>query len=308
MKLNDIHLNKLLVFAAVADAGGYGGASETLGLTRSAISQAITSLEEGLKLAVFHRVGRKLVLTDAGRQLLSHVRQARLLLQTGLNDLTQRQNRLEGELRIGAHTEFAKTRLLPLIVRLRREHPGITVRFVFDAPSRMQRLLERGRLDVVFSIDAFRASRGLRSTRVLEEKMLLVAPRGWLAEEPELDEILRLPLIDYYESHQLIRRWISFHFKRRASKTKVSLFAATAEMVVAMVEQRLGIGVVPDYILNRGLIDRLMVIRPGRPQLKDHIWMSRLANSSANTLPKEPLTALIEELTENFQLRHPIPI
>ncbi len=292
MKLNNLNLNKLLIFDAVVEHQGYGGAGEELSLTRSAISQAISALEESLAIPLFHRVGRRLVLTDAGRDLSSHVRKARDILQSGLTGLRPTNEAWTGELRIGTHTEFAKVHLLHAIVHLRREHPGLQIKFVFDAPSKMRLQLERDKLDLVFSIDPYRGS-GLRSVRVLEEKMVLIAPRGVSLENPTLSELFQFPIIDYYINHQLFRRWLVFHYKRRPPRFQVSLFAASAELVLSMVEKRLGIGVVPDYLLKTLPADHVTIVRPREKQLTDHIWMSALSEKLASPLIKEFTTRII---------------
>ena len=64
--------DKLRIFQAVADAGSFTHAGETLKLSQSAISRQIGALEEQLGVMLFHRHARGLILDRAGRAALSH--------------------------------------------------------------------------------------------------------------------------------------------------------------------------------------------------------------------------------------------
>ena len=58
--------DKLRIFHAVAEAGSFTHAGETLNLSQSAISRQVSSLEQSLKLPLFHRHARGLILTEQG--------------------------------------------------------------------------------------------------------------------------------------------------------------------------------------------------------------------------------------------------
>ncbi|MEP6148978.1 MAG: LysR family transcriptional regulator, partial [Nisaea sp.] len=61
--------DKLRVFHAVAEAGSFTHAGETLNLSQSAVSRQISQLEDSLKVALFHRHARGLILTEQGETL-----------------------------------------------------------------------------------------------------------------------------------------------------------------------------------------------------------------------------------------------
>lgn len=68
-----IERQEIRVFAAVVEAGGFGRAADTLGVSQSAVSQAIANLEHKVNTALLVR-GRKLALTEAGKRLFSYAR------------------------------------------------------------------------------------------------------------------------------------------------------------------------------------------------------------------------------------------
>ena len=69
--------DKLRVFHAVAEAGSFTHAGETLNLSQSAVSRQIQALEESLRVPLFHRHARGLILTEPGETLNRAVREAK---------------------------------------------------------------------------------------------------------------------------------------------------------------------------------------------------------------------------------------
>ena len=73
--LDNLTLDHMRVLIAVAEAGSFSAAARRLGRVQSAVSQAVQTLEENLRLALFDRSGKTPVLTDAGRMVLNDARQ-----------------------------------------------------------------------------------------------------------------------------------------------------------------------------------------------------------------------------------------
>ena len=88
--IHRLDLNKLVMFLAIAESGGVSAAARRLALTRSAVSHSLGALESGLGVALFHRVGKSLVLTPDGRRLRAAVGDARDGIGGALDELIQR--------------------------------------------------------------------------------------------------------------------------------------------------------------------------------------------------------------------------
>lgn len=272
MKLNDLDLNKIAVFCHVVDAGTYRRASEALNVTPSALSQTIHSLEHALGAPLFERVGKKLVPNRNGVRLHREFRRTHADFLRSVQDPGDETERVSGMLRVGAYLEFAKVRLAPLIRAFHQRYPATQLKLVFDSPSRLQRLLETGQLDVCFSIYPSAEARTIESRPVYHEELVLIAPEGRLPENPSLERLLDMPVIDYYLNHQPIRRWLYLHYRKRPKKIPIAFYAASAEMVLALVSEGAGIGVVPRFLLDREP-KNVTVIRPSPRQCLDHIWL-----------------------------------
>ncbi len=274
MNLNQIDLNKVAVFSQVVESGGYRLASEALNITPSAISQTISILEHSTGFALFHRVGKRLIPTENGLALHREFSRFQGGFSQALQKLADDKDQVTGVLRIGAYLEFAKSQLAPIIAAFLKRHESAQIKISFETPSRLQRLLEDGRIDLCFSIFPSVQTRLIESRSVYKEELVLVAPRGIITEKPTFNEIMATPMIEYYFNHQPIRRWIELHFKRRPLHLPIRSYAATAEMVLALVREGAGIGVVPKYILDgHATTGSLKVIRPTERKFADHIWM-----------------------------------
>jgi DNA-binding transcriptional LysR family regulator len=73
--LDNLTLDQMRVLIAVAETGSFSAAARRLGRVQSAISQAMQTLEENLRLTLFERSGKTRALTDAGRMVLNDARQ-----------------------------------------------------------------------------------------------------------------------------------------------------------------------------------------------------------------------------------------
>lgn len=153
-----------MVFSSVIRNGGYRAASEEMHLTRSAISQAVTSLEENLGYRLFHRVGRKLVPTEKARTLNSSLRVVTEELHGCLERLGSDSVPVAGRVRIGAYLEFAKRELMAPLSEFLRHAPEVQIKWNFEAPSRLSRLLIERKIDMAFSIFPIKGIKAIHST------------------------------------------------------------------------------------------------------------------------------------------------
>jgi DNA-binding transcriptional LysR family regulator len=94
------HLDGLVVFLAVAELRSFRAAARHLGITPSAISQTIRTLEQRIGAPLFSRTTRSVGLTEAGDHLLSHVRPAVDVLSAGLDVAAGLGGEISGRLRI----------------------------------------------------------------------------------------------------------------------------------------------------------------------------------------------------------------
>ncbi|MCS6891545.1 MAG: LysR family transcriptional regulator [Rhodovarius sp.] len=124
--------DKLRVFHAVAEAGSFTHAGETLNLSQSAVSRQIQALEEALSVPLFHRHARGLILTEAGETLYRTVREvfAKLAMTEAL--LTEGRERPAGRLKITTTAGFGSIWLAPRLKRFLDLYPEVSVSVLLD--------------------------------------------------------------------------------------------------------------------------------------------------------------------------------
>jgi DNA-binding transcriptional LysR family regulator len=122
--------DKLRVFHAVAEAGSFTRAGESLSLSQSAVSRQVSGLEESLQVPLFHRHARGLMLTEQGEILLKTVREIFAKLKMAEGRIIESRERPQGPLKITATIAFGSVWLAPRLKEFLEENPDIEVALV----------------------------------------------------------------------------------------------------------------------------------------------------------------------------------
>ncbi len=124
--------DKLRVFHAVAEAGSFTHAGHDLGLSQSAISRQIAALEHELKVPLFHRHARGLILTEQGEVLYRTAHEVHIKLASAKTRLTDSREKPTGELRITTTIGLGTIWLTPRIAEFIELYPQISVVLLLD--------------------------------------------------------------------------------------------------------------------------------------------------------------------------------
>jgi len=173
-------LDDLVVFAAVAENGGFTAASGRLGLAKGRISTVVRRLEKSLGSNLFVRTTRRVSLTEAGRQLHEQTQPLLRGLAEALTAIGTSGSVLSGTLRISASVDHAVHSLTPALAEFAAHHPGIAVDL--RASDRIGDLVTEG-IDIAFRVGWLRDS-SLRATRLANLDQWLVASPEYLARVP----------------------------------------------------------------------------------------------------------------------------
>ncbi len=132
--------NRARAFLVTAEEGSLSAAARALGMAQPTLGRQVDALEQELDIVLFERVGRGLRLTPSGLELLDHVRaMGDAANKFSLAAMGQSQS-IDGSICIAASEIYASLVLPPIIAKLRRLEPGITVEIVSsNAPSDLRR-------------------------------------------------------------------------------------------------------------------------------------------------------------------------
>src|SRR5262245_38650776 len=143
-----MELHQLRYFVAVAQTGNFSRAAERCHVSQPSLSQQIQKLERGLKQPLFHRLGRRAVLTDAGRTLLDRA----LAILAGVDDAERRLRSGDdahgGRLSIGAIPTIAPYVLPPTLERFADHSPHAELIVREDVTAQVVPAVVEGELDL----------------------------------------------------------------------------------------------------------------------------------------------------------------
>jgi DNA-binding transcriptional LysR family regulator len=141
-------LRQFEVFLAIARAGSFRRAAETLHLSQPALSQHVRELETALGARLFDRLGRSVVLTDAGRVLAEHAKRLFVTLADARQAIQDLQGLERGSLTIGASSTPGIYVLPRLLGAFRQRYPGIELSLRLGNSEGIERMVRASELDL----------------------------------------------------------------------------------------------------------------------------------------------------------------
>jgi DNA-binding transcriptional LysR family regulator len=176
-------IRQMRAIVTVVDEGGVTRAAEVLHLAQPSLSQTIRALERELGVDLFHRVGRRLVLSAAGEALLGPARQVLRDMETAASSVAQVKGVVAGHLDLVAEPTLATDPVARLIGAFRVAFPGVTVRLAEpDNAAELASRVADGRSELGVAelpLSPARAEgQSLASEPLLVQDVLVVRPPG----------------------------------------------------------------------------------------------------------------------------------
>lgn len=296
----NVDLNKLRTFFVIAEAGGISAAARRLALTRSAVSHSLSLLEQSLGAPLFHRIGKRLVLTRDGARLRAAFGDAQTRLDDAVAAIGEEAGEVGGTLRLGLFLGFSRVRLAYVIERFLGAHPAARIRLAYGSRAELAEQLAAGRLDFTFSLHAPAEARSpnLVSMHLFGQSLVLASrdrpPRG----ASGFARLESLDLIDYFRAEPLIDRWAAHHFGRqRLPRSNVRVWAQSTDVALELCLRGVGACVLPaDLVEPHRKQKELFVIRGPRKVLQDDIFLNEMSAGRRDRLQAAFRTALLEAL------------
>ncbi len=182
----DLEIRHLMLVRAVAAAGTLTRAGVILHLTQSALSHQLQDIEGRLGTALFLRVGKRMVLTPAGEQILSSVDGVLTAMERTEEAVRHLAGARSAVLRLTTECYTCYHWLPPMLKRYRSAHPRVDVRIDATATNDPVAYLLDGRLDVAIVSDPVHDRRIIVQPLFDDEMVAIVEPRHALASKPYL--------------------------------------------------------------------------------------------------------------------------
>ncbi|MDF0597434.1 LysR family transcriptional regulator [Psychromarinibacter halotolerans] len=241
--------DKLRIFHAVADAGSLTHAGETLHLSQSAVSRQIRALEESLNATLFHRHARGLILTEQGELLFDATSAMVRRLDTAEARIRDSKEEVFGELRVTATTGFGSLWLAPRLPTLYSSYPDLKIDLMLE-----ERVLDLPMREADVAIRMKEPSQAdLIRRRLMGVRMRLYASPKYLesAGTPKrMSDISMHRLICQNPTSHQVSAGVSLISQLMTHDVRSLLTVNNYFGVLQGVLSNLGIGVLPDYLLE----------------------------------------------------------
>ncbi len=257
--------DKLRVFHAVAEAGSFTHAGDTLNLSQSAVSRQISALEEALQVPLFHRHARGLILTEQGESLNRTVREvfAKLAMTEAL--LTESKEKPTGRLKVTTTVGFGTSWLAPRLKDFLDAYPDVSVTLLLDDADLDLAMREA---DVAIRMHPPRQP-DLVQRHLLDIHWKLLASPDYLKAHPapqraeDLDDH-KLVLFGGYRPPVADINWPADIGRKPGSPRRALMEVNSLQAMLMAIRSGVGIGALPDYLGSEldGLVPVLPDVKP----------------------------------------------
>ncbi|ENX06322.1 LysR family transcriptional regulator [Acinetobacter courvalinii] len=228
-------LRAMGVFACVVEKSSFSGAARELGITTSAVSQQIRSLEQEMDVTLLHRSTRKLSLTEAGQAFFLSCQEMLAAAERGKIRINELRDDLVGDLRIATTPELGALHVIPALSHWMSAHKGLAIHF--EADHRYIDLIEE-RIDIAIRMSLKMEDQQLSAVPLARVDQVLVASPSYMnqaqpitrPEDLRNHELLPITLMQNYQ-HFTFRHGISGDVVNVDMKTRLgtnNVFVAKA--------------------------------------------------------------------------------
>lgn len=248
---------KLKVFRVVADTLNYRRAAEELHLTQPAVTAQIRSLEEGLGIALFDRMGRETTLTSAGATLLQYARQIEAIANEAVAALAPFGGQELIELNVGASHTIAVYMLPKLLPQLQHDWPHLRVHVMAGSTTQVLQTLTVHQTSVAL-IEGPAHRPDLKLEPFGEDELVLIARPDHRWTKKELltaAELVQEPIL-LRESGSGTRHFVEAYLEENGvlrQRLQALIDMNTTEAIIAAVEAGLGVGFAPLMAVEKAL-------------------------------------------------------
>ena len=242
-----MEIRQLRAFVAIAELGTFTAGALRVHVTQAAISMQIRQLENELGAKLFIRAPRRVMLTEAGEQLLQRARQILRDHDAAIDEIAELAGAERGRLRIGSASAMVTTDVLPkLLKEVRKHHAGAEITVASGTSEALVQQILAGELDVAF-VSLPVEARGINTERLSQDQLVAVAsPRHKLAKQRTISAYtLAGEKLILGERGGNTRRLIDQFFAQAGVTLHVSMELSRQAAIRRMVEEDMGVGIVP---------------------------------------------------------------
>lgn len=240
------------VFYYVAAYKNISLAAATLHYNQPNMTRTVKKLEEALGCTLFKRSHKGVSLTPEGEKLFEHIKIAVMQIETAESELESETLLRKGSVTVGATEVALRTFLLPVLNKFRNEYPGIKLKISNYTTTQTITALKNGIVDIAAVTSPTGDISGLKATVLKRVKEIAVGGeyyRELSKKKTTIFEIADYPIISLGQSSMTYELYRN-RFAEYDLKFSPTIEAATADQIIPLVKNNLGIGFVPESFLK----------------------------------------------------------
>jgi DNA-binding transcriptional LysR family regulator len=247
--------SQLLAFIAVAESGSFTHAAANLHLTQPAISKRIASLENTLEAKLFDRIGKRVLLTEAGRILLQQARKIMLEINTTRTRITNLSAKVSGRLTLASSHHIGLHRLPPVLKEYARVYPEVSIDISFLDSEQAYEQVRHGEIELAVVTLAPAAIERIQNKMLWNDQLFIMCSQEHaLAHNSNLrlQDLLHHPVILPAEN-TFTRQVVEDLFKSRKYNLEIEMSTNYLETIKMMVSIGMAWSVLPLTMLDDSL-------------------------------------------------------
>ncbi|MFB9327895.1 LysR family transcriptional regulator [Paenibacillus aurantiacus] len=250
------------IFLAVVQTGSFTRAGELLNASQSGVSHSIGDLEKELGVTLFARNRNGAKLTDAGEQILAHVREILHHTEQIKQAAAASRGVNGGTIRIGAFPSFSANVLPGILQAFRGHYPGVELLLFEGSYAEVEAWIKAGVVDLGFLADP---SDDVDSVQLLRDPYVAVLPALHPLRELDIISIEQLAHEPFLSLKSGCERLVMHAFQERGVSLNKQFEVAENSTILSMVEAGIGVSVVPSMIVPA--VPANIAVRPLNPPL-----------------------------------------
>lgn len=250
--------NALVLFVGIVEAGNLSLAARQLKMSRANISYHLAQLEKSLGQQLMRRTSRRVELTEVGERLYRHGKVVRDELMAARESVTTFGRSLHGSVRLSVPTGFGHLVMSGWLIEFKRRYPDIALELLFD--NRVDDLLHE-EVDVAVRVMS-EPPQQLVATELAAVRYAVCASVDHArshAMPSTLEELARVPLITSAVSGRELRISAYRDGERHELSQRPTLASENFQFLREAILAGLGVGLVPDYVIDQDVADGRLV-------------------------------------------------
>ena len=247
--------NQLAAFLAVAEHHSFTLAAEKLHLTQPAISKRVTALEQTLGNRLFDRIGKRVILTEAGQVLAGRARKILREFEDTRNALQNLSLTVAGRLSLASSHHIGLHRLPPVLKEFAGRHPAVAMDVSFLDSEVAYDRVARGDIELAVVTLASDGTERIASHALwTDELMIMTSTDHSLTryKNVKLDDLLDFPAI-LPGRNTFTRQLVEQLFEDRRVKLEVEMSTNYLETIKMMVSVGMAWSILPATMADRAL-------------------------------------------------------